>query len=73
MLIGYISNMKKVTSIVTFLNVIKLQIVVGLVLTTEDKLLVKIAQKIVDTGFDAYISMNIIDLQTFSSRTNIFL
>ena len=65
--------MKKVTSIVTFLNVIKLQIVVGLVLTTEDKLLVKIAQKIVDTGFDAYISMNIIDLQTFSSRTNIFL
>ena len=65
MLIGYISNMKKVTSIVTFLNVIKLQIVVGLLLTTEDKLLVKIAQKIVDTGFDAYISMNIIDLQTF--------
>ena len=57
--------MKKVTSIVTFLNVIKLQIVVGLVLTTEYKLLVEIAQKIVDTGFDAYISMNIIDLQTF--------
>ena len=63
MLIGYISNMKKVTSIVTFLNVIKFQIVVGLVFDNwDDKLLVRITQKIVDTGFDAYISSNIIDL-----------